>query len=373
MDADAQLHFVIGDLKRYLACRRHDARRERHPHAAAVCVDFLRQRRDRVEVRTGLSGAADDLLQQDRDTYATASGRVKAVLDRDIVVGDDRVHFGALSTRQLRRHLEVHDVAGVVLDDVQDAGPAIDRRRRPRHLVGSRRGEHRTGTRRIEHAQADVAAVHRLVTAATARYQANLAFTRSILADDHVRVVLHPDQVGMGRGHPGHGVLDLRLRRVDQLLQPGRHRCLCHRYLLLLTGRQHASEHKPPNAFPHQETNGDGRQVDRQRNGVEMGRQNGHQQGTDCQATTPDQQDAVQPLLWRAGAADGRDLRAPPVLSPANLSLQLARHVPIKRVPAPIPLPAPERPDRPGQADAGAPQSRKSRRPAGHRPTASGS
>src|SRR5207245_11148019 len=89
MDADAQLHLVVGDLERHFARRRHDAGGQRHAHAAAVRVDFLRQRRYRVEVRTGLSRAADDLLQQDRDTHATASGRVEAVLDGHVVVGAD--------------------------------------------------------------------------------------------------------------------------------------------------------------------------------------------------------------------------------------------------------------------------------------------
>src|SRR5207245_6194658 len=125
--------------------------------------------------------AAGDLFQKDGHAHAATPGGVQAVLDGDVVVGDDRVDLGALATGQLRGHLEVHDVAGVILDDVQDAGAPVDGRRRPRHLVGSRRGEDRTRTRRIEHAEPDVAAVHRLVAAAAARDQPDFALLGGVL------------------------------------------------------------------------------------------------------------------------------------------------------------------------------------------------
>ena len=76
---------------------------------------------------------------------------------------------------ELGRHLEVQDVAGVVLDDVQDAGAAVDGAGGGLHLVRHGRGEDVAGGGRVEHAQADEPAVQRFVTGAAARDQGDLA------------------------------------------------------------------------------------------------------------------------------------------------------------------------------------------------------
>ena len=52
-------------------------------------------------------------------------GGVEAVLHGDVVVEHDRLHLDAVVLGQLGRQLEVEHVAGVVLDDVQDAGAAV--------------------------------------------------------------------------------------------------------------------------------------------------------------------------------------------------------------------------------------------------------
>ena len=63
---------------------------------------------------------------------------------------------------ELARHLEVHDVTGVVLHDVQHAGTAVDDLGRLLHLVGRRRGEDLTGACGVKHAESDESAVQRL-------------------------------------------------------------------------------------------------------------------------------------------------------------------------------------------------------------------
>ena len=61
-------------------------------------------------------------------------------------------------------HVEVHDVARVILDDVDDAGSAVDGLRRLEHLVRRGGGEDLARTGRVEHPRADKATMHRLVT-----------------------------------------------------------------------------------------------------------------------------------------------------------------------------------------------------------------
>ena len=101
----------------------------------------------------GLGMRAGDLLEEDGHADATAAGRVQRVLDRDVVVGHDGRDLD-VAGHELGGHLEVQHVAGVVLDDVQDAGPAVDGAGGGLHLVRDRRGEDVAGRRGVEHARA---------------------------------------------------------------------------------------------------------------------------------------------------------------------------------------------------------------------------
>jgi dihydroxyacetone kinase len=58
---------------------------------------------------------------------------------------------------------EVHDVAGVVLAEMDDAGTGVDGHRGRVDLHGHRRGEHGSGTGGVEHAAADEAGVQRFM------------------------------------------------------------------------------------------------------------------------------------------------------------------------------------------------------------------
>src|SRR3954449_771083 len=142
VDADADLHLVGSEGEVRLAGRRRDARRERHAHAAALVVDAPADVGDLLQRLALLGRRPADLLREDGHADAAAPRGVEAVLHRDVVVRHDRDDLDVLAGRDLRGHLEVHHVAGVVLDDVQHAGAAVDGLRRGVHLVRRGRGEH---------------------------------------------------------------------------------------------------------------------------------------------------------------------------------------------------------------------------------------
>ena len=123
-----------------------------------------------------------------------------------------------LAGEHLRRHLEVHDVAGVVLDDEQDAGAAVDRRGRGEHLIRRGRREHLTGAGGIEHAIADEAGVQGLVAGAAAGNQRHLVVHRRPGAGDEGRIVRELDQIGMRRGKTVEALSQDALNGVHQLL-----------------------------------------------------------------------------------------------------------------------------------------------------------
>src|SRR5439155_21010015 len=111
---------------------------------------------------------AGDLLEEDGDADAAATRGPGRVLDGDVVVRQHRLDLDAVVLGQLGREPEVHHVAGVVLDDVDDAGTAVDRLGRRQHLVGDGRGEDLAGAGGVEHPAPDEAAVERLVSGAAA-------------------------------------------------------------------------------------------------------------------------------------------------------------------------------------------------------------
>ena len=121
------------------------------------------------------------------------------------------------SDGELGGHLEVQDVAGVVLHDVQDAGAAVDRLGGEQHLVRHRGGEDLAGTGRVEHAEPDEAAVQRLVAGAAAGDQADLAGRGTAGAGDDL--VLDVDRERRVRGGDApQGIHHDVVGGVDELL-----------------------------------------------------------------------------------------------------------------------------------------------------------
>ena len=106
---------------------------------------------------------------------------MRGVFEGDVVVHDDH---GVVEFEHFGSHFELHHVAGVVLDDEQDAGAAIHRFGGVEHLVGVRGGENLPRTGGVEHAVPDKADVQRFVPGAAARYQRDLA--RLDLATFHI-------------------------------------------------------------------------------------------------------------------------------------------------------------------------------------------
>ncbi len=168
--------------------------------------------------RPASSSRAADLLGEHGGADAAAPGRVQAVLDGDVVVDDDLLHGESLVARQVGGHLEVHHVAGVVLDDVEGAGAAVDGLRRGEHLVRRRGGEDLARAGGVEHARADEPAVHRLVPRAAAGDDRHLAGDGRVGARDPVRVGVDDEAAGVRQGDAGEFLPDDVLRPVDELL-----------------------------------------------------------------------------------------------------------------------------------------------------------
>jgi hypothetical protein len=92
---------------------------------------------------------AHDFLDDQRPGDAAPPSRISRGLDGDIVVGDDNC---AAAFGHLRRHLEVHHVAFVILDDQDHACALIDRLDRGDDLIRRRRGKDLSWARRVQHA-----------------------------------------------------------------------------------------------------------------------------------------------------------------------------------------------------------------------------
>jgi len=158
MDANADLHLVIAEVERRRSSGWHDAARERHAHRAAIRVD-LDGRVGHFGERGALLGKrAGDLLQEHRHADAAPARGIQRIQDGHVIVRDDRGDLN-LARDKLRRHLEVEHVAGVILDNVQDARTAIDGPGRGLHLIRRWRRENVARARCIEHTETDKAAV----------------------------------------------------------------------------------------------------------------------------------------------------------------------------------------------------------------------
>src|SRR5207245_2734106 len=84
-----------------------------------------------------------------RHTNAAPPGSIEAILHSYVVIGDHACDLNPFSLGQLSCHLEVQHVTGVVLDDVEHAGTAIDGACRGKHLIWHRRGKDGTRASRI--------------------------------------------------------------------------------------------------------------------------------------------------------------------------------------------------------------------------------
>src|ERR687898_1535178 len=218
VDADADLHLVIANIEDGLPTLWWGATRERHPHRAHVGVDAFSKLLDTCEIFPVVGRCAADLVHEDGACDAPPPACVGRVLDGDIIVGHDVVGLDPFCLAELPCHLEVEYVARVVLDDVEDPGPAVHGFARLQHLVRRRAREYGTGTSGVEHTGADETAVGRLVARAAAGDQGDLALYGGVGPYDDAGLGDDPDQGAVGTFHPPEHVLDDPLGRVDDFL-----------------------------------------------------------------------------------------------------------------------------------------------------------
>ena len=159
MDADAQLDLVLAQFEGGLARVGYGARAQGQAHGAGLFVDLGRDARHLLQGVSSFGCRSGDLLHEDRSGHAASARRVEGVFDGHVIVDDDGGDRDVLHVGQLGRRLEVEDIAGVVLDDVQDAGPVVCGLRGLQDRVGGGRGEHGSRDCRVEHPEADEACV----------------------------------------------------------------------------------------------------------------------------------------------------------------------------------------------------------------------
>src|SRR5918997_1125532 len=218
VDADPDLHLVRTDVEDGLAALGRSAAGQRHPHRAHVAVYSFGELLDAREILAIICRGAADLVHEDGARYPAPPARVGRVLNRHVVVGDDVVGLDVFGLGEFSRHLEVEDVAGVVLYDVENPRAAVDGLGRLEHLLGGRAREDRARASGVEHPLSDVAAVGRLVPRAAAGDEGDLAFNGSVGADDDVVLGDDPDEPRVGEPHSAQHLLDDPLGGVDELL-----------------------------------------------------------------------------------------------------------------------------------------------------------
>lgn len=122
----------------------------------------------------------------------------------------------AVVARDLRRDLEVQDVAGVVLDDLHDTRTGVGVGGPGGDLQGGGAGEHRARNRDGQHPRADEADVQRLVARPAAADQPD-RHGRERAPRHERRVVVQLDRVRMGQGEASEGLGDQVVGIVDEL------------------------------------------------------------------------------------------------------------------------------------------------------------
>ena len=115
-------------------------------------------------------------------------------------------------------HFEIHDVAGVVLDDMEHARSAVDGARGGFDLIRSRRSEHLAGTSGVEHAFAHEPHMHGFVAAASTRHDAGLAGNGRVGPHHVNRIQADFQNIRMRQSQPGQELARHILRIVDQFL-----------------------------------------------------------------------------------------------------------------------------------------------------------
>ena len=216
VNAHAELDFVIADVEDGRAFRGGSAAGERKAERTHVVDDFVRDRLDFCEGFALFRRGTRDFVHEHRARDASSADGVEGVLHRDVVVDVHGVHFDAvLVFGKLRRVVEVHTVAGIVLDDEEHAlvrGAFLDG---VVDLNLRRGGKHVAADRAVQHTFADETRVRGFVTGAAARDEGNFVGVDFFLFD--YLVLLHEFEFGMGLGEAVAHIVDDCFGSVDYL------------------------------------------------------------------------------------------------------------------------------------------------------------
>ena len=218
MDPDADLHLVLGDLEERRAARRRRAGGQRDAHRADVGDDLVSDAHELVEVSAVLGRGADRLDDEEVARHASAADRPRRVLDRHVVVDEQGLDPHALGFAEFAAHLERGPVAGVVVDDVEDAHLRVHELRRLDDEVHRRAREDVARAGGVEHALADDHRVRRLVARAGALDDRHLVVARRVRAVDQVVLRLVLQGAVAGKLDALEELGDELLRIVQELL-----------------------------------------------------------------------------------------------------------------------------------------------------------
>ena len=163
MDADADFHLVVCDLEERRAANGRGARGERDAHRSHLADHLVADPEQLLQAGAFLGGGADRLDHEEVAGHTAPADRPGRVLDGNVVVDQERSDLHAIGFGQLPAHVPGRPVAGVVVDDVQDALGGVQHPRGLGNEVDRRSGEDVAWASAVEHALPDDHRVGRLM------------------------------------------------------------------------------------------------------------------------------------------------------------------------------------------------------------------
>ena len=133
-------------------------------------------------------------MNQHRASYAAAPGGVEGILYGNIIVHNHIVGIDILVLGHIDSHLKVHDIAGIILHNAENALVSSHCLDSLINLVRGRRSKYGTCHCAIQHALAHITAMSWLVAAAAAADQGNLSLLLPG-TDNHVAALQLPQLV----------------------------------------------------------------------------------------------------------------------------------------------------------------------------------
>ncbi len=173
VNAYSHFHFIFANSECRLPSGRHGTACQCDPHRARTRVGSVAQRLQGREIGSGFRCCTCYFLDDEGSGHPAPSSRIKRVFYRDIVVRNDSFGFAGV---HLSCHVEIHDIAFVILDDEKNASAVIHCIGCGKYLIGRGRGEHLSRAGCIEHAQSDKTRMQRFVPRTAARNQRDLPF-----------------------------------------------------------------------------------------------------------------------------------------------------------------------------------------------------